>query len=157
MGFMVAQSRGSFIGGAGAGRGCACARAHGLRDDFELVGSRVVVLLLVLDAAVVLEEEFAGLLEHPAAFADGTGGGSQNMKTLVKLHFHSSQKLYVNWNSTRGVILLSFSVPVEEVGPLRARLFAADPEHCRYPNNQRHQVFHQKQGEVRAVVLSCLK
>lgn len=36
------------------------------------------------------------------------------------------------------VVSLSLAGPVEEVGPLRAGLFAADPEHCRYSNNQRH-------------------
>ena len=38
------------------------------------MGAGLVVLLLVLDAAVVLEEELAGLLEHPAALADGAVG-----------------------------------------------------------------------------------
>lgn len=81
-GFMVVQSRCSFIGGGGSSSGTglcsacarACARAHRLRDDLELVGSRAVVVLLVLDAAVVLEEELAGLLEHTAALTDGTVG-----------------------------------------------------------------------------------
>lgn len=75
---MITQSRGSLIGGVGRGGGIAgssaCACAHGLGDDLELVGAGLVVLLLVLDAAVVLEEELAGLLEHPAALADGTVG-----------------------------------------------------------------------------------
>lgn len=48
--------------------------AHGLGDDFELVGAGLVVLLLVLDSAVVLQEELTGLLQHPAALADGTKG-----------------------------------------------------------------------------------
>lgn len=68
---MVAQ-RGRSLIGAG---GCSTrARAHGLGDDLELVGSRAVVLLLVLDPAVVLEEKLAGLLEDSAALADGTVG-----------------------------------------------------------------------------------
>lgn len=75
---MISQRRGSLIGcggGSGGIGGCgAGARAHGLGDDLELVGARLAVLLLVLDAAVVLEEELAGLLEHPAALADGTVG-----------------------------------------------------------------------------------
>lgn len=80
MGLMIAQRRGSLIGCGGGGGGggvggCESgARAHGLGDDLELVGARLVVLLLVLDATVVLEEELAGLLEHPAALADGTVG-----------------------------------------------------------------------------------
>lgn len=36
------------------------------------MGARLVVLLLVLDAAVVLKEELTGLLQHPAALTDGT-------------------------------------------------------------------------------------
>lgn len=78
MGVMIAQRRGSLIGyggGGGGTGGCSAgARAHGLGDDLELVRARLVVLLLVLDAAVVLEEELAGLLQHPAALADGTVG-----------------------------------------------------------------------------------
>lgn len=76
MGLVIAQHRGSLTVGGGRGRGVggsgACARAHGLGDDLQLVGAGLVVLLLVLDAAVVLEEELAGLLEHPPALADGT-------------------------------------------------------------------------------------
>lgn len=75
---MIAQCRGSLIGGGGGSGGVggcsAGARAHGLGDDFELVGARLVVLLLVLDPAVVLEEELAGLLEHAPALSDGTVG-----------------------------------------------------------------------------------
>lgn len=67
---MVAQGRGGGgIHGHGAG-----ARAHGLGDNLEFVGARAVVFLLVLHAAVVLEEELAGLLQHAAALADGTVG-----------------------------------------------------------------------------------
>lgn len=75
---MIAQSRRSFVGSGGsegdAGWGSACAGAHGLRDDLELVGSRAVVLLLVLDTAVVFEEELAGLLEHSSALTDWAVG-----------------------------------------------------------------------------------
>lgn len=78
MGLMVAQRRGSLIGygcgSGGVGWCSACARAHGLGDDLELVGARFVVLLLVLHAAVVLEEELTGLLQHPATLTDGTVG-----------------------------------------------------------------------------------
>lgn len=45
------------------------------------MGARLVVLLLVLDVAVVLEEELAGLLQHPAALADGTVGQRQESDT----------------------------------------------------------------------------
>lgn len=38
------------------------------------MGARFVVLLLVLHAAVVLEEELTGLLQHPATLTDGTVG-----------------------------------------------------------------------------------
>lgn len=63
-------------GGGGGVGGCAPrAGAHGLGDDLELVGAGLVVLLLVLHAAVVLEEELARLLQHPPALADGTAGG----------------------------------------------------------------------------------
>ncbi len=76
MRLVIAQRRSSLIGCGGGGGGIggcsAGARAHGLGDDLELVGARLVVLLLVLDAAVVLEEELAGLLEDPAALTDGT-------------------------------------------------------------------------------------
>lgn len=78
MGIVIAQSRGPLIGGGGSDGGIggcdAGARAHRFRDDLELVGAWLVVLLLVLDTAVVLEEELAGLLEHPAALTDGTVG-----------------------------------------------------------------------------------
>ncbi len=77
MGLMIAQCRSSLIGYGGCGHdigGCTRARAHGLGDDLELVGARLVVLLLVLDAAVVLEEELTGLLQHTAALTDGTAG-----------------------------------------------------------------------------------
>lgn len=67
---MIGQdSRGGGDGGCSSG-----ARAHGLGYDFKLVGTGIVVLLLVLDAAVVLEEELAGLLQHPTALTDGTVG-----------------------------------------------------------------------------------
>lgn len=63
---MIAWHRSSLIGHGGYGGGtggCSSgARAHGLGDDLELVGARLVVLLLVLDVAVVFEEELAGLL-----------------------------------------------------------------------------------------------
>lgn len=38
------------------------------------MGAWIVVLLLVLDTAVVLEEELTGLMQHPAALTDGTVG-----------------------------------------------------------------------------------
>lgn len=78
MGLVIAHCRGSLVGGVagggGSGGSSACACAHGLGDDLELVGAGLVVLLLVLDTAVVLEEELTGLLEHPATLADGTVG-----------------------------------------------------------------------------------
>lgn len=120
------------------------------------MGTWLVVLLLVLDAAVVLEEELTGLLEHPAALADWTGGGVTQYqkihitKCCISTDFTDSINVYCN------VTLLSFAGPVEEVGPFGAGLFAADPEHCRYSNHQSHQVFYQEQGQVRAVVLSSL-
>lgn len=52
--------------------------------------------------------------------------------------------------------LLSFAGPVEKVGPLRASLFAADPEHCRYSDNQGHQILYKEQREVRSLMLGCL-
>lgn len=58
---------------------------------------------------------------------------------------------------TADVVSLSLARPVEKVGPLRTRLPAADPEHCRYSNHQGHQIFHHKQGEVGTVELCCLK
>lgn len=58
--------------GGGGGGGAASAGAHGLGDDLELVGAGLVVLLLVLHAAVVLEEEVARLLQHPPTLTDGT-------------------------------------------------------------------------------------
>lgn len=57
----------------------------------------------------------------------------------------------------RRCVLLSVAGPVEKVGPLRAGLLAADPEHCRYSDHQCHQVLYQKQGEVRTFVLCSLK
>lgn len=70
-GILVARrgTGGGRVGGHGAG-----ARPHGLGDHLELVGARLVLLLLVLHAAVVLEEELAGLLQHPAALSDGAVG-----------------------------------------------------------------------------------
>ncbi len=44
-----------------------CAGAHGLGDDLQLVRGG-----LVLHAAVVLEEELAGLLQNTTTLADGT-------------------------------------------------------------------------------------
>lgn len=64
------------------------------------------MLLLMLYAAVVLEEELAGLLQHPAALADGTVGQRAGCYTQHK-HSHSNSD---------GVSLLLAS-PVEEVGP----------------------------------------
>lgn len=57
----------------------------------------------------------------------------------------------------RLVSSLSLAGPVEEVGPLGAGLFAADPEHGRDPHHQRHQILDQEQREVRPVQLRCLK
>lgn len=54
-------------------------------------------------------------------------------------------------------VLLSLAGPVEEVGPLGAGFFTADPEGGRYPDHQRHQVLHQKQGEVGPLVLLSLE
>lgn len=124
--------------GAAAGRSDAGARAHGLRDDFELVGAGLVVLLLVLDTAVVLQEELTGLLQHPAALADGTEGHRTGQ--LTDSCFGSNK-----YKEVKDAILLFFVGSVEEVGPLRTGLFAADPEHCRYSNHQSHQVFYKKQ------------
>lgn len=140
---------GHALTGAGAGRIDAGARAHRLGDDFELVGAGLVVLLLVLDAAVVLQEELAGLLEHPAALTDGTAGRRARQ---LDLSFCCN-----NYTVIKELILLFFVCPVEEVGPLRTGLFAADPEHCRYPNDQSHQVLYQKQWEVRTVELCSLE
>lgn len=66
---VVAERRGALMRGASGRDGGA--RAHRLGDDFELVGGGFVVLLLVLDAAVVFQEELTGLLEDPPALADG--------------------------------------------------------------------------------------
>lgn len=76
---------GHALTGAGTGGVDAGARAHGLGDDFEFVGAGLVVLLLVLDAAVVLQEELAGLLEHPPALADGTAGRRTHREQSVFL------------------------------------------------------------------------
>lgn len=72
---MVGQDRGAVVAGSGSSGVCdAGTRPHGLGDDLEFVGAGFVVLLLVLNAVVVFEEKLAGLLEHPAALADGTVG-----------------------------------------------------------------------------------
>lgn len=68
-------------GGASIGGGGASAGAHGLGDDFELMGAGLVVLLLVLDTGVVLQEELAGLLENAPALTDGAAGQRTVMKT----------------------------------------------------------------------------
>lgn len=65
--FLVSDDRSRGIAGNSA---CAC--AHGLGDNLQFVGVWFVVLLLVLDPAVVLQEELAGLLEDTAALTDGT-------------------------------------------------------------------------------------
>lgn len=130
---VIANCCGSVVGQGGCGGGVrghgAGARAHGFGDNFKLVGARTVVLLLVLYAAVVLEEELAGLLQHPAALADGTvgqrAGGYDGMQ-----HKHSGSQ------SGRDSLLLAS--PVEEVSPFGAGLLAADPKNCRYSNNQSH-------------------
>lgn len=59
-------------GGGGVGGRAAGAGAHGLGDNLEFVGAGLVMLLLVLHAAIVLEEELARLLQHPPTLADGT-------------------------------------------------------------------------------------
>lgn len=130
---VIAHCCGSVVGHSGCGGGVrergAGARPHGFGDNFKLVGARTVVLLLVLYAAVVLEEELAGLLQHPAALANGTvgqrAGGYDGMH-----HKHSGSQ-------SDGDSLLLAS-PVEEVSPFGAGLLAADPEYCRYSNNQSH-------------------
>lgn len=130
MGVVIADRRGSVVGlgGRGGGHG-AGARAHGFGDDLEFVGARAVVLLLVLHAAVVLEEELAGLLQHPAALADGAVGRREGGDSDTQ-HKHSHSQ-------SVGVSLLLAS-PVEEIGPFGAGLLAADPENCRYSDNQSH-------------------
>lgn len=52
------------------------------------------MLLLVLDTAVVLEEELAGFLQHPAALTDGTVGHEQ--KSIMTLNIYFSWKLNMN-------------------------------------------------------------
>lgn len=60
VGLVIAKRQGSLVGcGGGAGVYAPSAGAHGFGDDFELVGARFVVLLLVLDTTIVLEEELA--------------------------------------------------------------------------------------------------
>lgn len=129
---VIADGRASVVGQGGGGGGVgghgAGARAHGFGDHLEFVGAGAVVLLLMLHAVVVLEEELAGLLQHPAALADGTVGQRAGGNTQ---HPHSAQQ------NGEGVSLL-LAGPVEEVGPFGAGLLAADPEDRRYPNNQRH-------------------
>lgn len=71
VGLVVAQHQVGLVGGGDGGR-APRAGAHGLGDDLELVGAGLVVLLLVLHAAVVLEEELARLLQHPPTLTDGT-------------------------------------------------------------------------------------
>lgn len=92
MGVVIADRRGSVVGLGGRGGGIgghgAGARAHGFGDDLEFVGARAVVLLLVLHAAVVLEEELAGLLQHPAALADGAVGRREGRDSDTQ-HKHS--------------------------------------------------------------------
>lgn len=61
-------------GGDGGGDGFARAGAHGLGDDLQPVRAGQVLLLLVLFAAVVLQEELARLLQHAATLTDGTVG-----------------------------------------------------------------------------------
>lgn len=82
VGLVVAHHHVALVGegggrGGGVGGRAPRAGAHGLGDDLELVGAGLVVLLLVLHAAVVLEEELARLLQHPAALADGTTGATK--------------------------------------------------------------------------------
>lgn len=76
LGVVIADGRASVVGqgGGGVGGHGAGAGAHGFGDHLEFVGAGAVVLLLVLHAVVVLEEELAGLLQHPAALADGAAG-----------------------------------------------------------------------------------
>ena len=78
----VGPGAGGGAGGRVGGHG-ASAGAHGLGDDLELVGAGLVVLLLVLHATVVLEEELAGLLQHPATLADGAVGCRHTLNTGV--------------------------------------------------------------------------
>lgn len=46
------------------------------------MGAGLVVLLLVLDAGVMLQEELAGLLQNAAALTDGAAGQMTVMKTF---------------------------------------------------------------------------
>lgn len=92
---MVGQGRG---GGGIQGHG-ARARAHGFGDNLEFVGARTVVFLLMLHAAVVLEEELTGLLQHPAALADGTVG--QRAADYNTQHRHSHSKRDVSHSFLR--------------------------------------------------------
>lgn len=121
---MVGQGR----GGGGSARHGAGARAHAFRDNLEFVGARTVVFLLMLYAAVVLEEELAGLLQHPAALADGTVG--------QRADYNHTQHQHAQSRSDGASLLLAG--PVEEVGPFGAGFLAADPENRRYSNHQRH-------------------
>lgn len=133
MSVVIAHCRGSVVGQGGCGGGVrghgAGARAHGFGDNFKLVGARTVVLLLVLYAAVVLEEELAGLLQHPAALANGTAGQRAGGYDGMQHKRSGSQS---------GGDSLLLASPVEEVSPFGAGLLAADPENCRYSNNQSH-------------------
>lgn len=91
VGLVIAKRQGSLVCNSGcvggAGGYAPSAGAHGFGDDFELVGTRFVVLLLVLDATVVLEEELARLLQHPATLADGTVGHKQGENTIIYFLF----------------------------------------------------------------------
>lgn len=133
VGVAITECGGSVVGQGGCGRGVrghgTGAGAHRFGDNLQLVGARTVVLLLMLHAAVVLEEELAGLLQHPAALADGTVGQRAGSYDDTR-HKHSH-------GNSDGLSLLLAS-PVEEEGPFRAGLLAADPENGRYSNNQRH-------------------
>lgn len=83
VGLVVAEHQVPLVDeGGGGGGGAPRAGAHGLGDDLELVGAGLVVLLLVLHAAVVLEEELARLLQHPPTLADGTAGGPQSREGI---------------------------------------------------------------------------
>lgn len=65
---VVVDHRGDRCVAVVTGDRCAhtCAGAHGLGHDLQLVRGG-----LVLHAAVVLEEELAGLLQNPPTLADG--------------------------------------------------------------------------------------
>lgn len=66
--------------------------------------------------------------------------GSRTTLGLLSYTSEPCLKSYIFWstrfkNQELKLLLLSFAVSVEEIGPLRTGLFTSHPEHWRYANN----------------------